>query len=291
MLTLFGLAVVLFSVFGGYLLSGGALGPIYQPAEFLIIVGAAVGTFIASNNGKGIAATLKAASRLKHTKRYNKALYMDLMSLQYQLLSRIRRGGMLGVEKDIEEPHMSALFNAYPRILADPVIMGFLTDYLRLMASGNVDPIEMDELMSHEIEAFERDARLPADALARVGDSLPAFGIVAAVMGVVKALSAADSGAAVMGAMVAHALVGTFTGILLGYGLANPLSSRIDRQVREAVRVLQCMRVTLLATVNGYVPQLALEFGRKALHAMERPSFEELEEHVRAERREASGEA
>lgn len=288
MLTVFGLIVVLLSVFGGYLLSGGSLGPIYQPAEFLMIIGAAVGAFIASNNGKAISATLKAASRLKHTKRYNRELYMDLMSLQYKLLTRIRRGGMLGVEKDVEEPHSSALFNEYPRILADPVIMGFLTDYLRLMASGNVDPLEMDELMNHEIEAFEHDARVPADALARVGDALPAFGIVAAVMGVVTALSSADEGAAVIGEMVAHALVGTFAGILLAYGVVNPLSSRIDRQVREAVLVLQCMRVTLLATVNGYVPQLALEFGRKALHAVERPSFEELEEHVRAERQEAN---
>ncbi len=283
-LTFFGLAIVVLSVFGGFAMSGGALGPLYQPEEILMIIGAAAGAFIAANNGKAIQATLKAASRLKYTKGYNKDLYMELMSLQYRLLTKMRREGMLGIERDIENPAESPMFSEYPRILRDPMIMGFLTDYLRLMVSGNVDPLELDELMTHEIEAMEHDARIPADALAKVGDALPAFGIVAAVMGVVKALSTADSGAAEMGAMIAHALVGTFTGILLAYGVVNPISSRIDRQVREAVRMLQCIRVTLLATLNGYAPPLALEFGRKALNSSERPSFEELENHVRPAR-------
>lgn len=281
MLTFFGLAIVVLSVFGGFALSGGSLGPLYQPEEMLMIMGAALGAFIAANNGKAIQATLKAASRLKHTKKYNKALYMELMSLQYKLLTKMRREGVMGIERDIEMPAESPIFSEFPRIQGDPMIMGFLTDYLRLMVSGNVDPIELDELMTHEIEALEHDARIPVDALAKVGDALPAFGIVAAVMGVVKALSSANSGAAEMGAMIAHALVGTFTGILLAYGVVNPISSRIDRQVGEAVRMLQCMRVTLLATLNGYAPQLAIEFGRKALNSSERPSFDELENHVR----------
>ena len=159
--------------------------------------------------------------------------------------------------------------------------MGFITDYLRLMVSGGMDPMELDELMLHEIEAFEHEAHIPSDALSKVGDGLPAFGIVAAVLGVVKALSSADAGPAEMGIMIAHALVGTFLGILLGYGFVNPVASRIDRQVQEAVKMLQCIRVTLLANLNGYAPQLAVEFGRKALHTAERPSFSELEEHVR----------
>lgn len=288
MLTFIGLVVVILSVFGGYAISGGALGPLYQPAEIMIIVGAAVGAFVAANNGKAINATLRAASRLKHTKKYNKALYMDLMSLQYKLLSKMRREGMLGIEKDIEDPSSSPLFTEHPQIARDPMIMGFLTDYLRLMASGSVDPIELDELMTHEIEALEHDAHVPADALFKVGDALPAFGIVAAVMGVVKALASAGSGSTEMGEMIAHALVGTFMGILLAYGVVNPIGSRIDRQVREAVRMLQCIRVTLLATLNGYAPQLALEFGRKALNSAERPSFDELESHVRGKRAEGS---
>ena len=284
MLIPLGFIIVTLSVFGGFSMAGGHLGPLYQPTEILMIVGAAVGSFVAANNGKAIKATLRTASTLKRTKKYDKEIYMQLMSLQYNLLSKMRREGVLGVEKDIENPAESALFSEYPRIANDPMIMGFITDYLRLMISGSVDPMELDELMSHEIEAFEHEAHIPADALAKVGDGLPAFGIVAAVLGVVKALASADAGAEEMGLMIAHALVGTFLGILLAYGFVNPVASRIDRQVAEAVKILQCIRVTLLANLNGYAPQLAVEFGRKALHTAERPSFTELEEHVRAAR-------
>jgi chemotaxis protein MotA len=279
-----GFIIVTLSVFGGFTMAGGHLGPLYQPTEILMIVGAAMGSFVAANNGKAIKATLRTASSLKRTKKYDKEIYMQLMSLQYNLLSKMRREGVLGVEKDIENPTESALFSEYPRIANDPMIMGFITDYLRLMISGSVDPMELDELMSHEIEAFEHEAHIPADALAKVGDGLPAFGIVAAVLGVVKALASADAGAEQMGLMIAHALVGTFLGILLAYGFVNPVASRIDRQVAEAVKMLQCIRVTLLANLNGYAPQLAVEFGRKALHTAERPTFTELEEHVRAAR-------
>ena len=284
MLIPLGFIIVTLSVFGGFSMAGGHLGPLYQPTEILMIVGAAVGSFVAANNGKAIKATLRTASTLKRTKKYDKEIYMQLMSLQYNLLSKMRCEGVLGVEKDIENPAESALFSEYPRIANDPMIMGFITDYLRLMISGSVDPMELDELMSHEIEAFEHEAHIPADALAKVGDGLPAFGIVAAVLGVVKALASADAGAEEMGLMIAHALVGTFLGILLAYGFVNPVASRIDRQVAEAVKMLQCIRVTLLANLNGYAPQLAVEFGRKALHTAERPSFTELEEHVRAAR-------
>jgi chemotaxis protein MotA len=277
-----GFLIVALSVFGGFALAGGALGPLIQPTEILMICGAALGAFIASNNGKAIKATLKTAGKLKRTNGYDREIYMELMALQYTLLAKMRRGGMLAIERDVENPEESAIFTQYPRILADPMIMEFLRDYLRLMVSGGMDPMEIDELMLHEIEAFEHEAHIPADALGKVGDALPAFGIVAAVLGVVRALSTVDGGVEQMGLMIAHALVGTFLGILLAYGFVNPLASRIDRQVHEAVKMLQCIRVTLLATLNGYAPQLAVEFGRKALHTAERPSFSELEEHVRA---------
>lgn len=279
MLIIIGITVVLFSVFGGYVLGGGALGPLYQPMEYLLIVGAGVGAFIASNNGMAIKDTFKAAGKLKRTKGYNRALYMDLMTVLFKILTKMRRDGALGVENDIEDPENSPIFSEYPKIAKDPMIMGFITDYLRLVISGNIEVFELDELMSHEIEVFHHDAHVPVDALTKVGDGLPAFGIIAAVMGVVKALGGE---AGEMGEMVAHALVGTFVGILLAYGVVNPIASRIDRQVQEAVRMLQCIRVTLLASLNGYAPQLSVEFGRKALHVDERPSFIELEEHVRA---------
>ena len=281
MLIAIGFTIVTVSVFGGFLLAGGALGPLYQPTEILMICGSAIGAFVASNNGKAIKATMRTFSQLKRTNQYDKNMYMEVMGLLYQLLAKMRREGMLGIERDVEAPEQSQLFSEYHMIVEDPMIMSFITDYLRLMIGGSLDPMELDELMHHEIESFEREAHIPADALTRVGDALPAFGIVVAVMGVVRALSNADAGAEAIGMMVAHALVGTFLGILLAYGFVNPLASRIERQVGEAVKMLQCVRVTLLASLNGYVPQLAVEFGRKALHTTERPSFTELEEHVK----------
>ncbi|WP_231758151.1 flagellar motor stator protein MotA [Microbulbifer elongatus] len=281
MLVFIGFIVVIVSVFGGFAMSGGHLGPLYQPMEFLIIGGAALGSFLASNNGKAIRSTVRSLSRLKRSAKYDKSIYMDLMALQYKLLWKMRRDGAIGIEKDIEAPQESEIFGEFPRVARDPMIMSFTTDYLRLMVSGSMDPLELDELMTHEIEAFEHEARVPADALLKVGDALPAFGIVAAVLGVVKALASADAAAGEIGLMVAHALVGTFVGILLAYGFVNPLASRIERQVQEAVKVLQCVRVTLLANLNGYAPQLAVEFGRKTLDTSDRPSFGELEDHVR----------
>lgn len=282
MLLLFGYIIVTLSVFGGYLMIGGHLGALYQPAEILMIAGSAIGAFVASNNGKAIRATFRTFSKLKRTKKYNKAMYMELMALQYKLLSKARREGMMSIERDIEDPESSALFADYPKLLSDPMIMAFLTDYLRLMVSGNMDPFEIDALMEHEIETFQHEAEVPAHALHTVGDGLPAFGIVAAVMGVVHALGSADQGADEMGMLIGNALIGTFLGILLAYGFVNPIAARIHHQVAEAVKMLHCIRVTLMASLNGYAPQLAVEFGRKALFTAERPTFNELEEHVRA---------
>ncbi|SFT56337.1 flagellar motor stator protein MotA [Halomonas saccharevitans] len=289
MLIPIGYLVVLLSVFGGFALAGGHLGPLFQPTEFLMIGGAGIGAFIAANNGKAIKATFRIFGRLRRSNQYDKALYMELLALQYKMLSKIRRDGMLGIERDIDNPSESTLFNEHPRVLADPLIMAFLTDYMRLMVSGSMDPMELDELMLHEIEAFEQEAHIPIDAISKVGDAMPAFGIVAAVMGVVKALSAADAAPDVMGQMIAHALVGTFLGILAGYGFINPLASRVERQAKEVEKILQCMRVTLLASLHGYAPQLAVEFGRKALHTEERPGFTELEEYVRNAKEGAGG--
>ena len=200
-------------MFGGFVLSGGALGPLYQPTELLMIAGAGVGAFIAANNGKAIRATLTAVSRFKRSAKYDKTLYLELMAMLYALLSKARREGMMALERDIEEPAQSPIFARYPRLLADPLIILFITDYLRLLISSVMQAHELDELMLHEIEGFEHESHLPSDALYKVSDALPAFGIVAAVMGVVKALSAVDVGPDLMGQMIAHALVGTFLGI------------------------------------------------------------------------------
>ncbi len=282
MLILVGYAIVIGSVLGGYAMVGGHMGALYQPAEFVIIFGAGIGAFVASNSGKGIKATLKALPALLRASKYRKQDCVDLMTLLYLLLAKGRQSGMMALEQDVDNPAESPLFSAYPGLLGDPLLMEFITDYLRLMISGNMDAFEVEALMDHEIETFQHEAEIPAHGLAAMSDGLPAFGIVAAVMGVVHALGAASLDPAGIGPLIAHALVGTFLGVLLAYGFVTPLASRARAQVEEVVKILQSVKVTLLANLNGYAPPLAIEFGRKALFSSERPSFNELEDHVRA---------
>ncbi|PWC14302.1 flagellar motor stator protein MotA [Brenneria roseae subsp. americana] len=281
MLVILGYLVTVGSILGGYLMVGGALGALYQPAEVLIIAGAALGAFIVGNNGKAIKATMKALPVLIRGSKYNKALYMDLMALLFRLMAKSRQQGMLSLEFDIDNPRESEIFSGYPRILADNNIIEFITDYLRLMVSGNMNAFEIETLMDEEIETVEHESDVPANSLAMVGDALPAFGIVAAVMGVVHSLAYVDRPAAELGMMIAHAMVGTFLGILLAYGFVSPLATLLRQKNAEKIKVLQCVKVTLLSSLNGYAPQIAVEFGRKTLYSTERPSFIELEEHIR----------
>jgi chemotaxis protein MotA len=280
-LVLLGYLVVLGSVFGGYALMGGHFGALYQPLELLMIGGSALGAFLAGNNRKTIVATVKEVPRLFRASRHSKDLYMDLLALLFVLLAKGRKEGMLALENDIEEPAQSAVFQQYPRILADPRIVDFTCDYLRVAISGNADPFEVEALMDHEIETFQHEAAVPQHALSRVGDALPALGIVAAVLGVVHALASADQPPSVMGQLIAHAMVGTFLGVLLAYGFVSPLASLIEQKLAETSKMFEAVKVTLLASMHGYAPQLAVEFGRKVLYSTERPSFRELDAHVR----------
>lgn len=281
MLILVGFLIVVGAVFGGYALIGGNLAVLLQPVELLMIGGAGVGIFVAGNNGTTIKATLKALPLLMRTSKYKRALYMDLLALLYELLAKARREGMMKLESDVEEPDASQIFARYPAIMEDAAIMEFLCDYLRLIIAGNSDPFEIEALMDHEIETIQHEAEMPVHSLSRISDALPALGIVAAVMGVVHALGSADLPPSEMGALIAHAMVGTFLGILLAYGFVAPLASLLAQKVAEAMKGYQCVKVTLLAGLQGYAPQMAVEFGRKVLFSTERPSFSELDEQVR----------
>ncbi len=282
MLVIVGYLVVLGSVFGGYALMGGHFGVLYQPLEFLIIGGAALGAFVVGNDSKTIRATVKELPRLlRSSQKHDKALFMELLALLYVLLSKGRKDGMMALESDVDDPQNSAIFAPYPVILNDARVLEFLTDYLRLIVSGNTDPHEIGELMEHELETYKHEGEIPAHSLARVGDALPALGIVAAVLGVVHALASADLPPSEMGQLIAHAMVGTFLGILLAYGFISPLATLVEHKVVESLKVYQCIRVTLMASLSGYAPQLAVEFGRKILFSTDRPSFTELDQHVR----------
>ena len=281
MLVLLGYIVVICAVLGGFTLVGGHLGALYQPAEFLIIFGAGIGAFVVGNNGRAIVSTVKILPKLLRNTNYNKAMYMDLMALMFRLLSKARQNGMLALERDIENPQQSDIFSQYPRIMKDVYMLSFITDYMRLMVTGNMNPYEIEALMDEEIATFEEESEVPAAGLSTMGDSLPAFGIMAAVMGVVNALGAADRPAGEMGALIGHAMVGTFLGILLAYGFVSPLASRIRQRSSQQMKMMECIKTTLLSSMNGYAPQIAVEFGRKTLFLADRPSFIELEEHVR----------
>ncbi|HJH24595.1 MAG TPA: flagellar motor stator protein MotA [Paenalcaligenes hominis] len=288
MFIILGYLIVFFSVFGSYVALGGSLGALYQPFELLLIGGAALGGYFAASNGRSISMLFKAIKGALKSSPYNKALYMELMSLLFALLTKARRDGMMAIEADIEDPKQSAIFTAYPAILRDNLLIEFICDYLRIMISGNMSAFEIEALMDQEIDSFQDERSIPSNALHVVADGLPAFGIVAAVLGVIKALASVDQPPAVLADLISKAMVGTFLGILLAYGFVSPLANVMDSRNAAAVKVLECIKVTLLANLNGYPPPVSVEFGRKVLFSSDRPSFIELEEHVRQSRASAN---
>jgi len=284
MLVIVGYIVVLGCVFGGFALAGGHLGALWQPLELLMIGGGALGAFFVGNNMKAIKATFKSVPAIFKGSKYNKDTYMELMALLYELLGKIRKEGMMSIEGDVENPNESAIFSKYPKILADHHVVEFITDYLRIMVSGNLNAMEIENLMDVEIETHHHEALVPSHVIAKLGDGMPAFGIVAAVMGVVHTMESVGIPPAELGMLIAHALVGTFLGILLAYGFVGPLASLLEQKADEDGKMFQAIKVVLLANLNGYAPAMAVEFGRKVLNSTERPGFAELEEHVKQKR-------
>jgi len=284
MLVLVGYVMVLASVFGGFAIAGGHLGALLKPVELLMIGGAAGGAFVCGNSVKSLKSTLGALPGCVKGTKYTKVLYMELMSLLYEILNKVRKEGLMSIERDIDNPGESALFTKYPQVAGDHHILEFMTDYLRLMVSGNMNAFEIENLMDHEIETHHHEAEVPATTIQKVADGLPAFGIVAAVMGVVHTMESVGLPPAELGILIAHALVGTFLGILLAYGIVGPIALLLEQRANESTKILQCVKVTLLATLNGYAPAIAIEFGRKVLYSTERPSFAELEGHVKGSR-------
>lgn len=282
MAVIIGYIVVMASVFGGFAMAGGHLASLFQPLELLMIGGAAIGAFVVGNSSKVLKATLKELPSIFKGSKHTKERFLSLMGLLYAVLSKVRKEGLMSIESDVDDPEQSPIFSQFPELLADHHLMEFITDYLRLMVSGNLNPLEIETLMDQEIETHHTEAHIPGAALQRIADGLPAFGIVAAVMGVVHTMASVGLPPSELGMLIAHALVGTFLGILLAYGFVGPLASLLDQKAADGSKQFECVKVTLLASLNGYAPQLAVEFGRKILYSTERPSFTELDEHVRA---------
>jgi chemotaxis protein MotA len=280
-LVIVGYIVILGAVFGGFAMAGGHLGSLLQPVELLMIFGAAAGAFLVANPKKVIVATLKALPSLMRGSRYSKTLYVETLSLLHDILAKVRKEGLMSIEADVDTPDQSPIFAKYPMVTSDHHVVEFVTDYLRLMVGGNLNAFEIENLMDNEIETHHEEAGIPIHAIEKMADALPAFGIVAAVMGVVHTMESVGIPPAELGKLIAAALVGTFLGILLSYGFVGPLATLLQHKLDESTKMLQCVKVTLLASLNGYAPQVAVEFGRKVLCSTERPTFMELEEEVK----------
>ncbi len=286
MFVIIGYITVFFFVFGGYALAGGNFTIILKaaPIELFIIGGSAMGAFIVASPKKHLIATLKAIPAALKPAAVSKEKYMALLALLYSILGKIRKEGLMSIEREVEDPEQSPLFQKYPEVLKDHHLIEFITDYLRLMVSGNLNPIEIENLMDNEIETHHHEAMIPSHSVQKVADALPAFGIVAAVLGVVKTMAKVGAPPAELGLLIAGALVGTFLGILLAYGFAGPLATLMESNVEEESKQYQCVKVVLLASLNGYAPQIAVEFGRKVMYSTERPTFTELESHVKGKK-------
>ncbi|MFO1253044.1 MAG: flagellar motor stator protein MotA [Inhella sp.] len=283
MFVIVGWVIMLVCIFGVFIAHGGNIGVILHalPFELTTIFGAALGAFLANNQMPVIKAAASGLGMCFKGSKYTKARYLELMALLYDILQKARKEGLMSIEKDVEDPHNSPLFQKYPNVGHDHHVTEFVTDYLRMMVSGNLNAHEIEALMDAEIDTHHAEAHAPVAALNRLAGGLPAFGIVAAVLGVVNTMGSVGQPPAVLGGMIGSALVGTFLGIFLAYGFAEPLAGLLEQKLDEAGKELVCIKTTLLASMQGYAPQVAVEFGRKVLYSNVRPTFAELESHVK----------
>jgi len=277
MFAIIGIVVVFGAVIGGFLMEKGHMAVLVQPAELLIIAGAATGTLLVANPMRVLQAIVKGLTGVLKGSPFTKARYLSTLKMMYQFLNKVRKEGLLAVEMDVEKPKESAIFKNFPDFLADHHAMDFVCDTLRTAITGGVEPFDMDQMMELDMEVHHQGAVLPVDSLATMADSLPGLGIVAAVLGVVITMGALGGPPEEIGKHVAAALVGTFLGILLCYGLVGPLAANMRKTADDHNDYLHVLRVLILAFLKGAAPMIAIELGRRAIPAHARPSFDEME--------------
>lgn len=289
MLVIIGYIVILASVFGGFALAGGHLAAIFQPIELLIIGGAAIGAVIVGNTNSTLKELLKALPSVAKSAKTDKKVYMDLLSLLYALLNKSRQEGLMSLENDVDEPEESKIFQQYPTITKNHHLMDFLCDYIRLMITANMQPFQLEALMDNEIETHHKESLIPANIVTKLADAMPAFGIVAAVLGVVHTMESIHLPPSQLGVLVAQALVGTFLGILLGYGFIGPIGNSLEIRANEVSLMMNCIKETLLASLHNNPPIISVEFGRKVLFSHARPTFNELNDEIKMAKSASSG--
>lgn len=281
MFAIIGIVVVIGAVLGGYLMEHGNLGVIFQPAEMVIIFGSAIGSFLVASPSKVVGLVFGHIAAIFSGKARSKADYLELLSLMNRLFMKIRKDGLISIEADIETPAKSPLFSKYKSLISNHKAVDFICDNLKVIISSNMPPHEMDNLMDVDIEAHQHETMIPSLSVAKVADSLPGFGIVAAVLGVVLTMGKIDQPPAVLGHSIGAALVGTFLGVLMCYGFVGPMAANLEHQAKEDEAYYHVIKVAMVAFVGGAAPQLSVEFGRRAIPGKERPTFNELETFLR----------
>jgi len=280
MFPIIGIVVVFASVLAGYLGGGGHLEVLIQPLEWLIIFGAAIGSFLIGNPANVIKGTVGSLGLIFKGSRHNKTTYLELLSLLYSLFKLAKTKGDLALESHVEKPDESPLFQKFPKFSSDHHAREFLCDYLRLLTLGTNNAHEIEGIIDEEIEAHHVGLHDMSSAVNTVGDAMPALGIVAAVLGVIHTMGSITEPPEVLGHLIGAALCGTFMGVLVSYGFLAPFARNLELNFNTETKYYQCMKAGLLAHMMGYAPQVSIEFARKILPENMRPTFAELEEHI-----------
>jgi chemotaxis protein MotA len=265
----------------GYVLHGGNPVVLWQPTEMLTIFGLAIGATISSNTNRTIKLMMHDLSAVFKGSKVNKVFLLDVLALMFELLNKIRKDGLMALEADIEEPENSEIFKKYPSVLDNHHLVEFLTDYLRMMLGGSLNLVQLEGLMEQELEEFVKTEHLAVHAVDNMAQGLPAFGIVAAVMGVVQTMGSIGLPPAELGKLIGAALVGTFLGILFSYAVVAPIASAMGQRGELEIKSLFAVKAILLASLNGFTPPQACEFGRKIMFPDQRPTFKEFDEKAK----------
>ncbi|KKB10114.1 flagellar motor stator protein MotA [Devosia chinhatensis] len=272
-----GIITVFACVFGGYSAMGGHVEVLWQPFEFVIILGAAIGAFIIANGGPVLKAVPSMFGTMFRGPKYNKAAYVELLGLQFAMYKLIQQKGILGIEPHIEDPHNSTLFNAFPSFAKNHHAVEFVCDYMRMVTMGSNNVHEMEALMDEELETHHQEQERLVSAMQALADGTPALGIVAAVLGVIKTMGAITEPPEVLGHLIGGALVGTFFGVFVAYGFFGPMAQSMKNIYEAESKYYLSLKVGLLAHIGGQPPVMAIEFARKALMSEVRPTFSEVE--------------
>lgn len=282
MFTIIGILIVLGAVITGFAIDGGSFGVLIQINEFIILMGAGAGSFLAANGMKNLTSSIQAILGLLKPDTFTKASYMDLLRMMYNLFNVARKEGLLGLESHIEDPEKSDIIKNYPSFLGNHHATQFFCDTMKVILTGAVGPHDLNEMMEIDLEIAHAEASIPADALQTVGDAMPGFGIVAAVLGVIITMGKIGGEASAIGESVAAALVGTFLGILFAYGIFAPLSRAMTLRLKSEGQYLACIRFALFSFARGESPITCVEFARRNIEPSVRPGFAEMEAGVKA---------